>query len=59
MTKPKQAEEEVCKTCGGDRVVRAMGQVYPGEPHMADIDEEPCPDCGLSSEDDDDHDPDR
>lgn len=49
----KENEEEVCATCGGTGKVSAMGRVYPGEPHMADIDEEPCPDCSLSDEEDD------
>ncbi len=50
-------KEEVCETCGGDGVVSQMGYVYAGEPHMADIDEAPCPDCSLRDEGDD-YDPD-
>ena len=45
-----------CKTCDDTGRVPAMGQVYPGEPHMADVDEMPCPDCGI--DDSDHHDPD-
>ena len=43
-------DQEICKTCGGDRVVSKMEQVYAGEPHMAPIGEEPCPDCSLDDE---------
>lgn len=49
--------EEVCEHCGGEGEVSAMGQVYPGEPHMADIETEPCPFCqGVDEQDE--YDPD-
>lgn len=47
----EEHEEEVCELCGGEGVVSQMGYVYAGEPHMADIDEAPCPDCSLKDED--------
>lgn len=53
----QEEKEEVCETCGGDRVVSAMEQVYAGEPHMADIGEQPCPDCSI--DEDEDYDPDE
>jgi hypothetical protein len=38
---------EVCEYCGGvdgeHEDVTTMEQVYPGEPHMADIGTAPCP----------------
>jgi len=46
-------DEEVCETCGGTGEVSAMEAVYPGEPHMADVGTQPCPDCcGGDTEDD-------
>ena len=51
----EKAEDEVCPTCGGTGEVSAMEQVYPGEPHMADIGTQPCPDC-RSPKDEDDYD---
>lgn len=42
----------VCRTCGGSGEVRSMEQVYPGEPHMADVGTEPCPDCNVKNKDD-------
>jgi len=45
----KQEEDrercEVCETCGGTGEVSCMEAVYPGEPHMAPIGTQPCPDC--------------
>lgn len=35
----------LCQRCGGTGEVSKMEQVYPGEPHMADIGTETCPDC--------------
>lgn len=58
MAKSSAVIEEVCETCGGTGEVSVMGYVYPGEPHMADIDTKPCPDCRASADDDDDYDPD-
>lgn len=46
-------DEEECETCGGTGVVTTMERVYPNEPHMAPIGEEPCPDCsdkGIDSD---------
>jgi len=55
MQKKKEKEEQeqdVCQTCGGTGEVSVPGYVYPGEPHMADIDTAPCPDCCAHEEDD-------
>lgn len=46
--KPQHDESsEECEYCGGTdgehHMVRQMGYVWPGEPHMADIDEVQCP----------------
>lgn len=38
-------EEEVCQRCGGEGRVTTMGYVYAGEPHMADVDDQPCHEC--------------
>jgi len=38
---------EVCETCGGTGEVSCMEAVYPGEPHMAPIGTERCPDCNM------------
>ena len=46
--------DEECPTCGGTGEVGRMEAVYPGEPHMADVGTQPCPDC-QSNEPDDDH----
>lgn len=51
----KYMAEEICNTCKGTRLVSAMERVYPGEPHMADIGEQPCPDC----REEEDYDPDE
>ncbi len=40
----------VCQTCGGSGEVRTMERVYAGEPHMADIGTEKCPDCNKKHE---------
>lgn len=40
-------EEDVCNTCEGTREVWESGQVYPNEPHVANIDSAPCPDCAM------------
>lgn len=50
--KPKNEEPNPCETCGGKGWVRTMGRVYANEPHMADVDEEPCPDCSPIGGDD-------
>lgn len=50
-------ESEVCETCGGTGEVDRMEAVYPGEPHMASIDTQPCPDCSIRN-DEDDYEPD-
>lgn len=50
-------DNDECATCGGTGEVTTSEQVYPGEPHMADIGTAPCPDCGIK--DDDDYDPDE
>lgn len=48
----KNKEEEVCQTCGGTGEVSTMERVYPGEPHMADVGTDRCPDCNMPDEDD-------
>lgn len=48
-----EAEKQLhrpCETCNDTRKVPAMGRVYAGEPHQADVDETKCPDC-LDSND--------
>ncbi len=45
-------KDERCQTCGGTGEVSKMEQVYPNEPHMADIGFGPCPDCRGSEPDD-------
>lgn len=40
-----EAYPPLCRTCGGTGEVSKMEQVYAGEPHMADIGTESCPDC--------------
>lgn len=42
-----ECEDRPCETCDGTGEVSSMEQVYPGEPHMADIGTQPCPDCQL------------
>ncbi len=37
---------------GGIGYVRTMERVYPNEPHMAPVGEEPCPDCNQKEKDD-------
>jgi len=54
----QEEQDDVCQTCGGTGEVSAMGYVYPGEPHMADIDTAPCPDCQHHDPLDDDYNPD-
>lgn len=46
-------ENDTCETCGGDGKISAPGYVYPGEPHIADIETQPCPDCTEESGDED------
>lgn len=41
----------VCRTCGGLGEVTTMEQVYSGEPHIAPIGTQNCPDCNPKSED--------
>jgi DnaJ-class molecular chaperone len=57
MTQEGKEKEKVCETCGGEGVISKMEAVYPGEPHMADIGEQPCPDCS-GGDTEDDYDPD-
>jgi len=45
-------EEKVCETCEGTGEVSQSAQVYPNEPHMADIENVPCPDCNMVDADD-------
>lgn len=49
----KDDGEQVCETCGGTGEVTCEGRVYPNEPHTADIDTGPCPDCNIRDDDDD------
>lgn len=55
----QEEDEEVCETCGGTGEVSSMEAVYPGEPHMADVGTQPCPDCSPQFDDSDEYDPDR
>ena len=41
-----------CETCEDTGEVSTMEQVTPGEPHMADVGTEPCPDCKNNEPDD-------
>ena len=43
--KEKETEKYDCETCQDTGEVSCMERVYPGEPHMANIGTEPCPDC--------------
>ncbi len=52
MTEILEEKEEECETCGGIGYVRTTERVYPGEPHMAPVGEEPCPECNGKDEDD-------
>lgn len=45
-------EDDVCEMCEGTGMVNTMGYVYAGEPHMAMIDEAPCPECSGRYDDD-------
>lgn len=53
MSKKDQEDDEVCEECGGSGFVSKMEAVYPNEPYMADIGEEPCPKCSYQRSDDD------
>lgn len=44
--------DKVCDECGGDGTISVMEQVYPGEPHMADVGSRPCPSCQAVEPDD-------
>lgn len=46
----KKEEDEVCETCGGTGEVSQIEQVYPNEPHTADVGTAPCPDCNPPKE---------
>lgn len=37
--------KEKCIYCQGTGVVSAFGKVFANEPHMADVEEAPCPEC--------------
>lgn len=39
------AEIKPCATCGGSGEVSSMENVYPGEPHQANVGTSNCPDC--------------
>jgi hypothetical protein len=54
----RKAPDPDCEECGGTGEVRTMEQVYPNEPHMADIGSQPCI-CTIVEDDGDDYDPDR
>lgn len=45
-------KKDICETCDGTSEVRVSGYVYAGEPHVADVDTAPCPDCSKVDEDD-------
>lgn len=42
--------DEVCEICDGTGKVSQSEQVYPGEPHMADIGEATC-ECSINDDD--------
>ncbi len=44
------APDPNCEMCGGAGKVSQIGQVYPNEPHVADIDETDCL-CTVSEDD--------
>jgi DnaJ-class molecular chaperone len=44
--------QEVCETCGGTGEVSCMESVYAGEPYMASVGIERCPDCNMPDYDD-------
>lgn len=48
---PDEEESDVCEMCEGTGFVTTMGYVYAGEPHMAMIDEAPCPECRSYDDD--------
>lgn len=48
-----EESEEICEWCGGTGEVTTMEQVYPGEPHMADIGTRKCI-CQIEKEEYDD-----
>lgn len=52
----KQQTTYECETCQDTGEVDAMESVYPGEPHMANIGTDRCPDCNCPDEDDYDED---
>lgn len=53
MEEQKEQDEIVCPECGGTGEIPIQSQVYPGEPHMADLgDTIPCPVCKVREPDD-------
>lgn len=40
-------EDECCATCDNTGEVSVLAEVWPGEPNIADIGTQPCPDCQL------------
>ena len=48
--KRRKAADPDCIECGGTGEVPRMEQVYPNEPHMADIGSQPCI-CTLLEDD--------
>jgi hypothetical protein len=44
--------KEPCGMCGGTGEIATMERVYAGEPHMADVGSEPCPNCKRSPDED-------
>ena len=54
MEERQEEKEVVCPECEGTGEIRIQSQVYPGEPHMADLgDTIPCPVCKQPKEPDD------
>lgn len=41
-----------CQTCGGEGRIPKYEQVWSGEPHMADIGSQPCPNCQREDDSD-------
>ena len=49
------AKKIKCKTCDDTGEIRIESYVYNGEPHTADTETQPCPDCKLKNVYDEDN----
>ena len=61
-SEPDKAEDPQkveCETCQDTGEVTGSGYVYAGEPHRAEIETVPCPDCSKGRNDDQDRDDDN